>query len=116
MKTVFRVQSKEPGGMKCSPGSSPALRFPLYPEHREEARKASGSGLTRLGVCSRNSTRPQEELEVAQPPQRIRRGEFLGVGVGTALRMTPWCLTECWEDGRNLPEKPAAEGSSAVHW
>lgn len=43
-----------------------------------------------------------------------RMGGFLGVEGVTALKMTPWHLTTCWEDGGNLPEKPAAERSSAV--
>lgn len=61
------AESKEPGGMRGSPRSSPALWFCLYPEHREEAGKASGRGLMRLGVCSGNSTQQQEGLEVTQP-------------------------------------------------
>lgn len=40
----------------------------------------------------------------------------MGAEGGTALKMTPWHLTACREDGGNLPEKPAAERSSAVCW
>lgn len=63
------AESKEPRGTRGSPSSprsSPALWFCLYPEWREEAGKASGSGLMRLGVCSGSSTQQQEGLEVQQ--------------------------------------------------